>query len=175
MRQAIDYGMDRNAIINQVAIGQGVPLDGNILPALQWAHNSDLASRSYDPEQAIALLDEAGWVLNPDSGIREKDGRRLQLDLSTNLSSDPRVQIGELIQEQLGALGFDVSVESLEWGAFVGVLVEQQFDMVVVSWLNLANNPDMGSFSIPTTTCRAAALTLSRITTPPWTNSGTTR
>ena len=146
VRQAIAYGVDRTAIINRVAIGQGVPLEANILPSLQWAYDDDLGPRDYDPEKAAVLLDEAGWILNPDSGIRENGGRRLELDLITNLISDKRVQIGELVQKQLDDLGFEITFEPLEWGAFVGLLLEQQFDMVVISWSNLANNPDDALF-----------------------------
>ena len=146
VRQAIAYGVDRTAIINRVAIGQGVPLETNILPSLQWAYDDDLGPRDYYPEKAAALLDEAGWILNPDSGIRENGGRRLELDLITNLISDKRVQIGELVQKQLDDLGFEITFEPLEWGAFVGLLLEQQFDMVVISWSNLANNPDDALF-----------------------------
>jgi peptide/nickel transport system substrate-binding protein len=146
VRQAITYGLDRSAIINQVLIGQGVPLDANMLPSLTWAYNDGLEPRDYDPEKAAALLDEAGWILNESTGIRENGGRRLELDLLTNLSSEKRVQIGELVQGQLNELGFDISFEAVEWGAFVGLLLEQQFDMVVVSWSNLANNPDDSLF-----------------------------
>jgi peptide/nickel transport system substrate-binding protein len=146
VRQAITYGLDRSAIINQVLIGQGVPLDANMLPSLTWAYNDGLEPRDYDPEKAAALLDEAGWILNESTGIRENGGRRLELDLLTNLSSEKRVQIGELVQGQLNELGFDISFEAVEWGAFVGLLLEQQFDMVVVSWSNLVNNPDDSLF-----------------------------
>ena len=146
VRQAIAYGIDRTTIINQVEIGQGVPLEANILPSLQWAYNGDLGPRDYDPGKAAALLDEAGWILNPDSSVRENGGRRLELDLITNLSSEKRVQIGELVQSQLNELGFEITFEPLEWGAFVGLLLEQQFDLVVISWSNLANNPDDALF-----------------------------
>ncbi len=146
VRQAIDLGIDRRDIINQSAMGQGVPLYSNLLPSLSWAYNQELEPRSYDPEKAAALLDEAGWVLNEGAGIREKDGRPLQLDLTTNLSSVKRIQIGEQIQEQLNQLGFDISFEALEWGAFVGLMLGQQFDMVIISWTNLSNNPDDALF-----------------------------
>jgi len=146
VRQAIDLGIDRRDIINQSAMGQGVPLYSNLLPSLSWAYNQELEPRSYDPEEAAALLDEAGWVLNEGTGIRAKDGRPLQLDLTTNLSSVKRIQIGEQIQEQLNQLGFDISFEALEWGAFVGLMLGQQFDMVIISWTNLSNNPDDALF-----------------------------
>jgi peptide/nickel transport system substrate-binding protein len=137
VRQAIAYGIDRHALINQVAMGQGIALEGNMLPSLGWAHNDQLASRDYDPARAAALLEEAGWVLDAGSGMREKEGRRLALTLHTNLSSDARVQIGRLIRDQLGAVGFDISFEALEWSAFVGLLLGQRFDMVVMSWTDI--------------------------------------
>lgn len=146
VRQAMAYGIDRRAIINQVIVGQGVTLDANILPSLQWAYNDELPPREFDPERAAALLDEAGWVLNESTGVRENGGRPLRLDLITNLSSDTRVQVGELVREQLEQIGFDIDFEAVEWGSFVGLFLEQQFDLAVVSWSNLINNPDDSVF-----------------------------
>ncbi len=146
VRQAIAYGVDRTAIINQIAVGQGVPLYSNLLPSLSWAFNDGLEPYNYDADRAAALLGEAGWLLNVNTGIREKDGRQLKLTLLTNLSSDTRVQIGELVQGQLNELGFSIQFEAMEWGAFVGLLLGQQFDMVVISWTNLGYNPDDSLF-----------------------------
>lgn len=146
VRQAISYGIDRQAIIGQAEVGQGLPIYGNVLPSVTWAFNDQLQPYAYDPERAAALLDEAGWILNESSGIREKEGRRLRLDLITNESSEKRIEIATLIQEQLNAIGFDISFEAVEWGAFVGLLLGQQFDLVVVSWTNLGNNPDDALF-----------------------------
>ena len=145
VRQAISYGLDRTEIISRVAMGQGIAISGNMLPSLEWAFNADLAPYTYDPEHAAALLDEAGWVMG-DNGIRQKDGRPLSLSLLTNISNENRVQIGELVAAQLEQLGFDIEFEAMEWGAFVGVLLGQQFDMVVVSWTNLGNTPDDSIF-----------------------------
>lgn len=146
VRQAIAYGIDRDAIINQVVVGQGVPLYGNMLPSLEWAHDGSLAPRAYNPNRAAALLDEAGWILNEDTGLRAKEGVPLRLDLKTNVSSDKRVQISEIIQEQLGQIGFQIEFEAMQWGAFVGVLLGQQYDLVVISWTNLGDSPDDSQF-----------------------------
>jgi ABC-type transport system substrate-binding protein len=118
-----------------------------MLPSLSWAYNDGLESRQYDTARAAALLDEAGWILDPSSGIRAKDGRQLALALQTNLSSDARVQLGELIADQLDDLGFDISFEALEWGAFVGLLLGQRFDMVVMSWTDIVSG--LEDFDLP--------------------------
>ncbi|MBN1318199.1 MAG: hypothetical protein JXA42_22140 [Anaerolineales bacterium] len=146
VRQAIAYGLDRYAIITKVATGQGVPLYSNILPSVSWAYNPDLDPYTYDPAQAAALLDEAGWTLNQATGIREKDGQQLVLDLKTNISHEKRVQIGELVQQQLEQLGFVINFESMDWPAFTGILLGQQYDMVVMSWANLGYTPDDSLF-----------------------------
>ncbi len=146
VRQAIALGVDRRAIVSQAELGQGVALSANLLPSLAWAYNDELEPRDYDPQKAAELLEEAGWELNGTTGIRERDGLPLQLSLRTNLNSDKRVKIGELIAEQLGQLGFDISFEALEWGQFVGLLLGQQFDLAVISWTNLGNSPDDSLF-----------------------------
>ncbi len=146
VRQAIAYALDRNAIINRVVVGQAVPLYSNLLPSLSWAFHSELEPYDYDPDRAVALLEEAGWTLNAATGIREQQGRPLRLDLQTNNSSEIRVQIGESVAAQLKQVGIDARFEAMEWGSFVGLVLGQQFDLVILSWIDLGNEPDDSAF-----------------------------
>jgi peptide/nickel transport system substrate-binding protein len=61
---------------------------------------------SYDPDKARALLDEAGWVPGAD-GIREKDGKRLEVTIVENKSWNDWVY---LLQANLQEVGFDAKV-----------------------------------------------------------------
>jgi peptide/nickel transport system substrate-binding protein len=146
VRQAIVYALDRQKIIAQARLGQGIPLHANVLPTVSWAYNTDLDGRAYDVERAELLLEEAGWVLNPHSGVRSNDGVPLRLKLYTNAGNTVRETMAELVRQQLSEAGIEVEVIALDWYALLDVLLGQTFDMVLTSWSDLGVDPHDESF-----------------------------
>ncbi|MBN1579276.1 MAG: hypothetical protein JXA89_01140, partial [Anaerolineae bacterium] len=142
VRQAIVHALDREAIVAGARRGEGLVLDANVLPAISWAYNTDLQPRAYDVELAGQLLDQAGWVMNPDTGVRVKNGQSLTLRLYTNAGNTVRETIAYLVKAQLAEVGIEIEVIALDLHAFWEVLFGQRFDLVVASWANLGANPD---------------------------------
>jgi peptide/nickel transport system substrate-binding protein len=142
VRQAIVHALDRDAIIAGARKGEGLPLEANVLPALSWAYNTDLKPRAYDVGLAEQLLEQAGWVMNSNTGIRAKNGQPLTLRLYTNAGNTVRETIAHLVKVQLAEVGIRVEVIPLELHAFWEVLFGQRFDLIVASWANLGANPD---------------------------------
>lgn len=66
VRQAINLGIDRQAMIDHVLNGFGSPAY-SVCDKLPW-YNPE-AETDFDPEQAARLLDEAGWTET--DGIRK--------------------------------------------------------------------------------------------------------
>jgi peptide/nickel transport system substrate-binding protein len=140
-------------------MGQAAPLQSHIIPTYGWAYNDELEPRDYDPEVAAAMLDEAGWVLNEDTGIREcqgcgttDDGTPMKLNLKTNAGNETREDIIAIIQQQLAEIGIEVEIEAMEWNAYLEVLLGQTFDMVVIGWTGV--DPDnetlfFGKYDLP--------------------------
>ena len=58
--------------------------------------------RTYDPEKANALLDEAGWVLNESTGIREKDGQALSLKYTYDSGDALNKSLATAVKEPAG-------------------------------------------------------------------------
>jgi peptide/nickel transport system substrate-binding protein len=149
VRYAITYSVDRNIIISKVIFGQGAPMNANVLPAITWAFNDQLQPREYDLDKAAALLEEAGWTDQDGDGVREchgclyaEEGAPLKLKLITNAGNETRESVGLIVQDQLGQIGFDIEFEPMEWNAYVGVLVGQNFDMCIVGWTDNGSDPD---------------------------------
>lgn len=138
VRQAIALGIDKNAIISEAEAGQGIPMTGNMIPSIQWAYNQDLEVLGPDLETADQLLNAAGWQLDSDTGLRQRDGQELALTLVVNESSEKRTRIARLIAEQLGVIGINVNLSALEWGPFTGKLLGQEFDLAVMSWTDIS-------------------------------------
>ncbi|HXV99154.1 MAG TPA: peptide ABC transporter substrate-binding protein, partial [Anaerolineae bacterium] len=86
VRQALLYGLDRQAIIDQALHGQGLIANGPIR-SWSWAYNPNLPVIGFDPAKAGALLDEAGWRDSDGDGLRDKEGYPFAFSLLT--SDDP--------------------------------------------------------------------------------------
>ncbi len=142
VRQAIACALDRRELLSRARMGQGTLLNANVLPVISWAYNAELPPRERDLQRAAHLLDEAGWKLDPATGIREKKGRPLKLQLYTNAGNEVRETMGLLIKKQLREVGIEIEFNAVEWYSFLDILFGQTFDMVLVSWSNLGADPD---------------------------------
>ncbi|MCB9158964.1 MAG: hypothetical protein H6644_22900 [Caldilineaceae bacterium] len=146
VRKAIAHSLDYQTIIDSVYLGQGYQIAANVLPAVTWAHDPSLAPYAYDTELAAQILEEAGWVDSNGDGVREKDGMPLALTLSTNAGNTTREDLGVLVQDQLNAVGFDITFEAIDFGTLVENLLGQTFDMVIIGWTGLGTDPNDDSF-----------------------------
>lgn len=145
VRQAIAYAMDYNGINNTVAFGQAAPIVSNVWPAIEWAYNNDLVPYAQDLERAQAILEEAGWVDGDGDGVREKDGQRLTFSLMTNAGNETRENIGIVAKDVLDSIGFEITLDYLEFGAVVDRLVGQTFDAVIIGFGGGPPEPDDSS------------------------------
>ncbi|MFB6347685.1 MAG: ABC transporter substrate-binding protein [bacterium] len=115
-RRAVSYGIARQEIINIVMNGQGSPLYGPVSPANKPFFNENIKKYPHDPERARQILEENGYVDRNGDGVREgPDGNRLKFVLNTNSGNDQRVEMTEIIRQDLDNLGMDVSFSQLEF------------------------------------------------------------
>jgi peptide/nickel transport system substrate-binding protein len=82
-------------------------------------------------------LAEAGWVDTDGDGIREKDGQTLDVLLWASPGLGP-LSISEFIQSEANQVGFNVTLESFEYGIMRGKLAEGIPNVVVMQF----NTPD---------------------------------
>jgi len=148
VRQAIALGIHGERVIAEAMGGYGYALGSDVLPSIAWAHAEDVAPVVYDPDQARALLDEAGWrTANGDGeGVREKDGRRMALRLDVNAGNPVRVAAAERIVQDLAALGIAVELRPAAFEDVAADLLGQRYDLALMGWENLAADPGLNAF-----------------------------
>lgn len=141
VRRAFQHAINLDEIMEKAVLGEGTIMAANELPS-SWALNPDLAPIPHDPEAAAALLDEAGWVLG-DDGIRvcqgcgtAEDGTRFSFELLTNEGNTRRGQIGELVQDHLGALGIEVIFTAIDFNQLLEIMDAQTYDALILGWSN---------------------------------------
>ncbi len=133
VREAVNYGIDRQAIIDSVLEGYGVPARGPIGhdSSIPWT-NTKIEGYSYNPEMAAKLLQDAGWEDTDNDGVLEKDGKRFEVTLIYSGYRPFSGTMTEIIQAQLAELGIKVNIMVLESGAFLKILREKGYDMAVI-------------------------------------------
>jgi peptide/nickel transport system substrate-binding protein len=146
VRQALAYALDYPALLAAGFANQAVHSAGYLAPTITWAYDSTLAPYAYDPARAIALLDEAGWAMTADHEVRMRDGLALRLSLLTNDDSPARVRMGELIQQQLQAIGVGVEFGAVPFDQVTGQLLAQRYDLTLIGWDTLGAEPANSDF-----------------------------
>ena len=133
VRQALNYAVNKDAIVRDVLKGTGSISKGPVLPGT-WGDEGGLKPFPYDPERAKKLLAEAGlpsgfsttlWV--PESG----SGMQSPVAMST------------IIQSNLKAVGVNVTLQTMEWGTFLAKLRTKEQDMFALSWMAGSEDPDL--------------------------------
>jgi peptide/nickel transport system substrate-binding protein len=117
VRQAIEYAVDKNTIIDKLLYGKARPGTTEIPDG--WAHNPDVKPTEYDPEKAKQLLEEAGWKPGPD-GIRQKDGNRLRLKITTTTGNKLREMVQQVLLAQMKAVGIEFYIENVPSSVLFG-------------------------------------------------------
>ena len=140
VRQAINYAIDKQEIIDGVLLGLGEPVASPYKPGTRWS-NPKLKPYPYDPNKARTLLREAGFADTNGDGILEKDGKPFSFEILTNQNKE-REMTAVLIQRRLKEVGIEVNIRVLEWASFLGRFIKpKQFDAVVLGW-SLSLDPD---------------------------------
>jgi peptide/nickel transport system substrate-binding protein len=112
IRQALSAAIDVPTIVQSVYFGTYQPATNILAPATADydASASDVLQK-YDPAQAAALLDAAGWTQRDADGYRAKDGRTLELVWPIIGGADRagRALVGQAIQDQAKQAGIKIS------------------------------------------------------------------
>lgn len=114
VRQAMIHGIDMENGVKSVSRGSAKPAHGPISRVTpEYAPELD-ALYPYDPKKAVALLEAAGWVDSDGDGYREKDGKKLvvQMEMASWGNSEP---YSTYFQSQMKTLGIKVELEMMEF------------------------------------------------------------
>ncbi len=126
VRQALNYAVDRQTIVDVVLEGKGQVISTVLAPDMPGANN-EIDYYPYDVEKAKSLLAEAGY---PDG-----------FTASIMVYGDANNKIGQLVQSDFAKIGVELNVELTEFGAMLEYLNLGEHDMYTLSY-GAAGNPD---------------------------------
>ncbi|WP_329378854.1 ABC transporter substrate-binding protein [Streptomyces sp. NBC_01716] len=145
VRRAILYAIDRQQIADTV-FPTGTRPATSILAHTTPDYTSLAPDLTSDAAKAKPLLDAAGWQAGSD-GIRTKDGKKLGLTINWIPNADTNQPALELIQQQLKAIGVQVTLKQLQLTQLTPTLQSGDYD---AAWGNVTRaDPDIlrSSFS----------------------------
>lgn len=147
VREAIDYAVDKQKIIDIALLGTGeiCPMRWRCGPFREELQDPSIEATPYDPEQAARILEEAGYVDTDLDGIRETpEGEPMVFRLQYDPSLSPNIAAAELVQEALRAVGIETEIEAVELGTLYDIMrTEEDYDLVVY-----AEETDADPFSV---------------------------
>ncbi len=120
-RQAIAYGINRDAMTNNIYRGLGAPLHSPI-PAqspFYLSPEQGLKTYSYDRQKAKELLLSAGFKYNSNDELLDAEGNKVRFTLLMAAGKKVREQMATQIKQDLGKLGMQVDTQFLSFNTYV--------------------------------------------------------
>jgi peptide/nickel transport system substrate-binding protein len=120
VREALSLAIDRQTLVD-VGYGEAGRPTCNLVPAPEiYASDDSACATGYDPEAAMALLEEAGFTDGDGDGVRENaDGVRLSILYQTSTNA-VRQDFQALIKEWWNAIGVEVELRNVDPGVYFG-------------------------------------------------------
>lgn len=132
VRQAIACAIDKEALSENLTYGYEEVAE---LPFTEDSPYMDIVldqTYSYDQDRAKSLLDEAGWVMNDSTGIREKDGQPLSLVLTLDSAYGSfDHSVATVIKDQLSKVGIEVNINGMEKMDWMYGYMAGEFDLTL--------------------------------------------
>jgi len=133
VRQAMNYAIDREAIIDAV-YGSAGQAAKNPIPPTMWSYNDEIDPYPYDPAKAKELLAEAGYA----------DGFTTDLwAMPVARPYNPNARrIAEIVQADFADIGVEAEIVSYDWGTYLDKTDMGEHTMCMLGWTGDNGDPD---------------------------------
>jgi len=134
LRKAINYAFNKEALLDSptTLAGFGIPQYSIAYPGT-YLYN-DKVGYHYNPETASEIMDEAGWVDTNGDGIREIDGKDIDLLFPTPTGLLAWEQCTQMIQSMLKEVGIGSHIKVVPTGTFYNAVRIGDYD--IAWWLD---------------------------------------
>lgn len=130
VRKALQYSIDRQAILDSLYAGLG-ELENGIFPHGLIGYNAELAEIPYDVDQAKQLLADAGYP----------DGFEMELCYSSDAGQTTKDML-EIISAYWAEIGVTAKVTEVDEGSFYDMRAAGEIEAYTSNWSADFNDPD---------------------------------
>lgn len=143
-RKALDWAIDRQAMVNNIANGLASPLfTAESLNSI-YLNKSLAKGHPKDLNIAKSYLKKSGFYWKNNT-LYDKKGNRVEFDLYTNAGNTEREAIGVMVKQDLQDLGIKVNFKPVEFNSLVNKLVNScDWDLVIMGLTGTPLEPHNG-------------------------------
>jgi len=132
VRQALNYAVNKDAIIRDILKGTAIVSKSPLSPVYGAYHEDNVTAYPFDPAKARALLKDAGYPSGFDlTFFVPESGSGMQSP----------VEMATVIQANLAQVGVRAKIQTMEWGAYLKKYLDGP-DMAEMSWNPSIGDPD---------------------------------
>jgi len=139
VRQALNYAIDKEAIIETIFQGVGSPSSAPVVPAVFGY--AQVGPYEYDPDRARELLAEAGFGDGFEIELFHPTGRYPQDDVVT-----------EAVQAMLAEVGVNATLTTYDWGTYLDTVIvppeDAEHDAYMLGWGTVTLDADYGLYAL---------------------------
>ncbi len=139
VRQALNYAIDKEAIVATIFQGVGEPSTAPIVPAIFGY--TQAGPYEYDPDMARQLLEDAGY------------GDGLEIELFHPTGRYPQdAAVTEAVQAMLAEVGVTANLTTLDWATYLATVIvppeEAEHDAYMLGWGTVTLDADYGLYAL---------------------------
>jgi len=129
VRQAIEYSINKQAIIDHLFYGTEIKADTLFASNVPYS-DVGLKPFEYDVDKAIHLLENAGWTKGKGTDIRQKNGSFLELEIVFNATDQVQKAIAETLQGDLLKVGIKLNLVGEENQSYLQRQKDGDFNLI---------------------------------------------
>lgn len=131
VRQALNYAVDKQAIVDSLFLGKAKTLSGQVLRPDQLGFNAAVKDYPFDPAKAKQLLADAGFAKGLELDFKFPSGRYAQ-----------DREVAEAVSGMLADVGVKTNMHALEAGEFLRQMNAAELAPLALVGFAPANDPD---------------------------------
>jgi peptide/nickel transport system substrate-binding protein len=144
VRAALEYAIDKKAMIKALLSGYGQVATGPIAPLQKAFYDPKVQQYPYDTKKALSLLKQAGYTKGSD-GTLTKGGQPFTINFTAGQIRF-LVPASELVQRYWQDLGIKVNLKVLDWNTYIQTVVVKRDYQASFAWWSTPPAPDMYSY-----------------------------
>ena len=132
VRKALAHLLDREKM-NRTLMYNQYALQSSVFEDLYDSEHPNRNPRfNFDKTKARQLLKEAGWVVNPETLLLEKDGQPFKIKFLTNSPTSDKFLV--IYKEDLADVGIELTIDKKDWVGWANDMDEFNYDMTWAAW-----------------------------------------
>ncbi len=141
-RQAISESINRADLARIVYRGHAQPAASWISPANKVWFDRHLPPYRYDPNGALALLEQEGFRLK-NGRLRDRAGHVVEFSVMTNAGNRSRERMAAMIQQDLARIGVKLNVVTLDFPSLIERITRTfNYEACLLGFVNDDLDPD---------------------------------